>query len=583
MGRPLNRSSTTCRLRLTVLFAGVISACAGSEGDSPADLVVRDAVIFTADSTNLRATALAVREGRLVHVGSSERAERWIGPDTRVVDGQGRLVTPGFHDPHVHIARAGVESTVCYLSEPATLEALREALRECAQDQSRDWILAEELNPQVFPPGGPPAGFLDQIARGRPMWVSKIGGHESYVNRIVLQMAGVDRFTPDPANGSFARDASGTPTGTLRGAASTLVRQRLADVWPTDGPEEIDRRVRAQFRAAVRLGVVSVQEIADIERDAEQIYAGVLAPGPDAPRIRLAQEILHYAEQGAPFEERIAGAVGVAQRLAPLGINAWTIKVFLDGDFGPRTAALLDPYEDEAEGGWRGQPYLTQAELDRLAELADAAGFQLLIHAIGDRAVRMALDAIEHARRVNGPRDARHQITHLHLIDDADVERFADLGVVANVQPLFADNHSYNTETVRSLVGEQRLERLHRFRDLLERGAVLAASTDYPVVPLDPLETLQAAITRAEPGSDAPPFNPEQRLTLEESLMAATLGAAYANFLDDESGSLEVGKSADFVMFDRDLFGSGPSDFLTARVVWTVIAGRDAYRDAQSF
>lgn len=200
-------------------------------------------------------------------------------------------------------------------------------------------------------------------------------------------------------------------------------------------------------------------------------------------------------------------------------------------------------------------------------------------HAIGERAVRMSLDAIEHARTMNGARDARHQITHLHLTDSEDLDRFRELGVVANVQPIFADNHSYNTVLTRELLGAERNRLMHRFRDFLDAGARLVVSTDYPVLLLDPLETTQIAVTRRMPGSEEPAFVPEQRLELADVLVAYTAGGAFANFMDSESGSIEVGKAADFVMFDRDLFRIAPDSLVKARVIWTVLRGREVFAD----
>ncbi len=231
------------------------------------------------------------------------------------------------------------------------------------------------------------------------------------------------------------------------------------------------------------------------------------------------------------------------------------------------------------QNGNRGEPNWTQNELNAWSTQLDAAGLQLHFHAMGDRAVHMALNAIEHAQQVNGRRDSRHQITHLHLIASADLPRFRKLGVIANIQPNFGENNEYNTVRALQLLGPERHRLMFRFRDLLQSGAVMAVSTDGPVAsPLNPFVSIQSALTREEAGSTAPAFLPEQRLTLPEVLAAYTIGSAYANFLDNESGSLETGKSADFILLDRNLFEIDHESIHRTRVLWSVLEGREVFR-----
>jgi predicted amidohydrolase YtcJ len=477
------------------------------------------------------------------------------------------------------LLQAAAEREWCYLDVPETLEATVASLVTCAEESQGPWLLANDLNPDVFPPDGPPRGFLDDIEAERPVWVSKAGGHEAYVNQMLLELAEIDASTPDPPNGTIVRDAMGRPTGTLRGAATTLVENRLAGIWPEPTPEDVQGWLVEELESAARLGVTSVQEIPGFGIDIAAVYDRVLDPAAGLPRVRFAQRIFDYAEDGADAGARIERAVEIAEQMEARGSRADVIKLFVDGDFPPQTAALTQPYAVPQEPGWRGAPYFSQEALNDIAARVDAAGLQLHFHAIGDRSIRMSLDAIEHARSVNGVRDARHQITHLHLTHSEDLHRFAELGVVANVQPIFADNHSYNTVLTRELLGPERNGQMHRFRDLLDAGADLVVSTDYPMILLEPLETIQTALTRKMPGSTEAGFNPEQRLSLAEVLVAYTARGAFANFMDQESGSLEAGKSADFVMFDRDLFAVEPDSLIDARVVWTVIRGRDTYGD----
>ena len=566
--------TTGVRSACSLLTLAFLGACQGPDG---ADLVVRGARVFTADSLQPDAEAFAVTAGTLTYVGTDSGVANLIGPDTRVVDARGRLITPGFHDTHVHLLQAAAEREWCYLDVPETLEATVASLMACAEESRGPWLLANDLNPDVFPPNGPPRGFLDGIEEDRPVWVSKAGGHEAYVNQIVLELAGVDSSTPDPPNGTIVRDETGRPTGTLRGAATTMVENRLTDIWPEPTPEDVEEWLVEELEAAARLGITSVQEIPGFGTDIASVYDRVLDPGAGLPRIRFAQRIFAYGEEAVDAAARIEQAIEVAEQMEARGIRADVVKLFVDGDFPPQTAALTEPYTSPQEPGWRGAPYFSQEELNDIAARVDAAGLQLHFHAIGDRAVRMSLDAIEYARSVNGVRDARHQITHLHLTGSEDLYRFAELGILANVQPIFADNHSYNTVLTRDLLGPERNSQMHRFRDFLDAGADLVVSSDYPMILLEPLETIQTALTRRMPGSAEAAFNPEQRLSLDEVLRAYTLRGAFANFLARESGSLEVGKSADFVMFDRDLFEVAPDSVIDVRVVWTVIRGREVY------
>jgi predicted amidohydrolase YtcJ len=538
---------------------------------SGADLVVLNAAIYTVDADQSWAEALAVREGRLVFVGGRSGVEPWIGPGTRVVDAGGRLILPGFHDTHTHLTHAADLSIWCDLGYPGTLAATQEALVECVRASAgREWVLAFRANDAVFPPEGPPAGFLDAVESERPMLVQQAGQHEVYVNSAALRLTGVEFADPDLDDG-IVRDEHGRPTGTFRGAALSIPYEHVP--WPSD--EELAVRVVDQLAALAPHGIVSVQEITS----EINVFATAVAAIPEpAPRVRIAQRVVGYAEQGGVPAERVGAAAAWAREHRTDRFDAGAVKLFVDGTFGAQTAALFEPYQESTHTGWRGEPYFTQDELNDWAAEIDAAGLQLHFHAIGDRGVHMALNAIGHAQRVNGRRDARHQISHLHLTAAEDLPRFRELGVVANVQPFFADNGPYNIDRVRRVLGPERNALMHRFADFLNAGARLVVSTDYPISPLDPWTTIQVALTRQQVGSDAPAFLPEHRLMLADVIAAYTRWGAYANFLDGESGSLEMGKRADFVMLDQNLFAVEPGEIHRTRVLWTIIEGRESYR-----
>lgn len=537
-----------------------------AHGGESADMVVRNARIYTVDPARPWAEALAVKDGRIVFVGAEQDVGSWIGRRAQVNDAKDRLIVPGFHDTHVHMALTASKRHWCDLGYSQTAESTEQAIARCvAASDGKAWVLMANANTAALPAAGMRAGYLDSVERDRPLVVDAI--HSSFANSEALRRAGIDTNTPDPVACIIVRDDAGRPTGTLRESAKLMMEAKI----PLQSAQEFTSNVRDVLGEMVRHGVVSVQELTSMVP--ARFYADALEQGWLSTRVRFGQII--QGGDKAPSADELAAYMVTGQRYRSRWLNANTIKLYVDGDLGDQTAALLEGYQGSAG---RGDPIWHQEQLDALVTRFDAAGMQVHLHAVGDRAVRMALDAIEQAQRVNGRRDARHQITHLHVIDDQDLARFAQLGVIANVQPYFATNIGYNTDRALELLGPERHRRMFRFRDLRMNGARLAVSTDTPVSPINPMVSIQAAVTRAETGVDAPAFHPEQRLSLAEALEAYTLGGAYANFLDNESGSLEVGKMADFVMLDQNLFEIPTNRIEETRILWTVLEGRDAYR-----
>lgn len=554
----------------SVFFAASLTVVSSlADASEPADMVVRNARIYTVDPARPWAEALAVKDKRLVFVGAEQDVGSWIGPRTQVSDAEGRLIVPGFHDTHVHMALTASKRHWCDLGYPQTAEMTEQAIATCvAASEGKSWVLMSNANTAALPKAGMRAGYLDAFVRDRPVVIDAI--HSSFVNTEALRRAEIDARTPNPLNGMIVRDDSGHPTGTLRESAKWMMEDRI----PPQTPEDFTSNIRDVLGEMARHGVVSVQELTSMAP--ARYYADALEQGWLTTRVRFGQ-IINGGDK-APSMDDAAGFIEVGKRYQSRWLNANTFKLYVDGDLGDQTAALLEVYQDSTE---RGEPIWTQEQLNAWVVRFDAADMQLHLHAMGDRAIRMALDAIEYAQQVNGRRDARHQITHLHEIDDQDLPRFKQLGVIANVQPYFATNIGYNTDRALELLGADRHRRMFRFRDLLRHGARLVVSTDTPVSPINPMVSIQAAVTRAEKGAAAPAFYPGQSLSLAETMEAYTLGGAYANFLDKESGSLEVGKMADFVMLDQNLFKIPPDQIEETRVLWTVIEGREAYRSGR--
>lgn len=554
-------------MRFRLAFAAAILACqaANAQPRGNADLVVYNAAIYTVDPKQPWARALAVREGRIIFVGSDEGAARHIGASTRVIDSRGHFIMPGFHDAHVHLSLTASKRRWCDLGYPSSLQLTRERLSDCVRAATgKPWVLARNANTAVLPTMGPELAFWDSIAADQPLYVDAV--HSGYANSAAIKAAGVSATTLDPAGGVIVRDELGHPTGTFRETAKPLIEQRV--------PEPSEAEFTSDFEAAAaRLpsyGIVSIQELTSLRTP--EFFDAAQTRGKLPVRVRFGHIL--DPQTTPPDKKSVATLAAPSKIYKSSRLRAGVIKIFVDGDLGDQTAALLQPYVGSRSSG---VPLWQPQMLKEWVVALDEAGLQLHFHAIGDRAVRMALDAVEHAQTRNGRHDARHQITHLHLVSAEDLPRFKELGVIANIQPSFATDIAWNTERVLELVGPQRHATMFRFRDLLASGAELAGSTDTPISSPDARVTVETAVTRREPDLPGKPFLPDQSLSRVDAIKLATIGGARANLLDRESGSLSVGKKADFVMFESNLFEVPARDIHKVQILRTVIDGRDAY------
>jgi predicted amidohydrolase YtcJ len=557
-----------------VSFVGsLIAACGGTSAPPrvEADLVVRHARIYTVDAARSWAEALAVRGDRLLFVGADPGVDAYVGPRTRVVDAGGRLVLPAFHDSHVHPISAGMEARQCDLNEAATRDEVLARVRSCAAaDPARPWIVGGGWALPVFPDANPSKALLDAIEPSRPVYLTAADGHSAWVNSRALALAGITAGTPDPPRGRIERDpVTGEPSGTLRESAVDLVAQHL----PPPGPSDYRDGLEYALKRFAELGIVAVQE-ADASREMLDAYLAADRERRLTVRVRASQHVDPEKDV-----EQIAALVTAREQYRGARLDAGTAKFFLDGVIEAKTAALLEPYLGSTGTGDRGLPNFDQDRLDRLVAGLDRVGFQVHMHAIGDRAIRMGLDAIERAREANGPRDRRPHLAHIQLFDPADIPRFAQLGAIANFQPLWAYADAYIRDLTEPVLGPARSRWLYPIRSLMASGAVVVAGSDWSVSSPDPLQAIEVAMTRREPGAPAgPAWIPEETVDLPQILAAYTIGGAYVSFEERDSGSLEAGKFADFVMLDKDIFELPPNRIHTARVVWTVMEGREVYR-----
>lgn len=564
-----------------LLLLGAASCGARGELEAPAELAVRNARIYTLDSSRPWAQAFAVRAGRFLFVGDEEDLEEHLGPATRVVDAGGRLLLPAFVDAHVHALDGGIEFAGLQLGSARSPAEIAQRVAERARSHpAEEWIVGTGWDQSLFPGGQPPAGFLDGLELDRPVLLyAGDGGHSAWADRRALAIAGIGPETPDPPDGWIVRDpASGEPTGLLRESAVALVAQHL----PAPGIEESEAGLERALAELARVGVVTYLEASAGPR-AALVYRLFEEEGRLSARVRLALSLPHGLDPGEEAERLEWIRATRAELDGPL-LAAPAVKLFLDGVIEGRTAALLEPYldaqgEPDAELG-AGPAIYEQGELDRLVGLLDAEGFQIHMHAIGDRAVRMGLDAVARARQANGEQGPLHHLAHVQLVDPADLPRFRALGVGAVVQGLWAEPDGYITELTEPVLGPPRSRWIYPIRSLCVSGALVAGGSDWPVTSPAPLLAIQVALTRKSPGApESPAWIPQERAELSAMLAAYTLDAARLLGMDREIGSIEPEKLADFVLLERDIFAIPQEEIGAVRVLWTVRGGEELHRE----
>jgi hypothetical protein len=540
-----------------LLPAGALAAVAAS----PADRVFVNAVVWTGDEARPRAQALAVKGDRLVAVGTSAEALKHRGPATEVVDLEGRLVAPGFIDAHLHLlALERVE-----LDEAADLAEVQGRLRTwAAEHPDEPWIVGRGWAYAMFPGGEPHRRHLDAVGGSRPALVHDRDGHAALASTRALELAGVDGRTPDPPGGVIVRDpASREPTGLLKEAATRLVSRLV----PAPSPDELYRTLRKRLDQAAAFGLTSVHNASAIELE---VYERVLRERGLKVRVYAC---LPFRKDLPAAEWRRYRALRAKHRGPLLRFGA--VKGVLDGTIDSKTAAMTEPYV----GGGEGLPLWTQDDLDRTARAFDREGFQILLHAVGDRAIHMALDAYEKAARANRTRGRRHRVEHAEVPLLSDLPRFKALGVVASTQALFANPDRNVLENFQVVLGPERAARADAFRLFDEAGAVQAFGSDWPVFSMDALKGMYAAVTRTTPqGSPSGGWFPENRIAVEAALRHFTSDAAWAGLDEQRVGRLTPGRLADFVVLSEDVLAGPPERLLTAQVVRTVMGGKDTFR-----
>ena len=525
-----------------------------------ADLVLTNAVLWDRP----RSSALAVAGERIVAIGARDDLRGLVGPSTRVIDVRGRSVLPSFQDAHVHPLPAGLAMTRCNLHGLSGPDALRAGVAAyAAAHPAESWILGfgweEDLAADWLD-----KRLLDEVAPDRPVFLMSAGLHDAWLNGAALAAAGIDAGRADPPDGRIGKDAGGEPNGLLHEGAV-----RFAEAAAPPVSDEVNDAAMLAAQAHMHaLGITAWQD-AWTTPEVLGAYQRLALSGTLTARVTAALwwERLRGEEQIEEFvASRAASFIG--------RLKATSVKIMVDGTTGNLSASVLEPYLDD-EGlptCGCGTDFVPADKLTSAVTKLDAAGFQVHFHAIGERAVRNALDAVEAARLANGWSDLRHHIAHVCLVHPDDVPRFATLDVSANIQPLWA---AASPDMIREsrILGHPRSTWWYPFEGIRSGGGRLAGGSDWPVSTADPFQEMHVAVNRTLPGDDGPSFLPDERLSVDAAVRSFTSGAAYVNRLDDLTGDLTVGKLADLIVLDRDLMAADPAALCEARVLLTLVGG----------
>lgn len=533
------------------------------------DLIVFNANIRTMDALQPEAEALAVRDGRVLAVGSEADIRALAGAETRMVDAGGRLVLPGFQDTHIHLQDSGQDyGQNADLTGATTVEDLQEALRSFAAKSNSAWVNGVGWYTGIFTDQNLDRHVLDAAVPDRPCFILSSDCHNACLNTKGCEAVGLVPGLADPANGHFVLDASGVPTGLLYEDALYWAKERMPA--PTDA--DYADGVRYAQALCNRNGITGVLDALVKERHT-RVYRSLEEAGELTLRICATAKV----EPHEKTDEALIRLEALRKTYAGEMFRVHSAKFFLDGVMENRTAVMLEPYSDAAGGN---APLMFDYEqIKELFAAFDAARFQIHVHVIGDGALRAALDGLDHAKALNGLWPSLHQLAHVQCIDPADIPRFRELGAMMNIQPLWARHEPSVTDVALPMMGEERGKLMYAFRSLIDAGAFYSLSSDWGVSTFNPFLIMQTAITRQPPGKPSTPvFLPEQRMTREECVRGYTLNAARAAWRDESTGSLSLGKYADLIILDRDIFACDVYEIGGTEVLLTLLGGREVHR-----
>jgi len=549
------------RIGATVFFVICSLQISPAQSKPAADLIISNAKVWTGDKSRAAAQAVAIIRDRIVAVGSNADVEAWRGSETHTIDAGGNLLLPGFNDAHVHFVSGGAQLDNVQLNDATRAEEFARRIGKRAKSTPKgEWVLGGDWDETKWTPAQPPTKeLIDPLTPDTPVFVSRYAGHMALANSLALGMAGVTAKTPDPPGGTIVRDAQGNPTGALKDAAMDYVYK----IVPPLSHEQRLHAVKRALAHAASLGVTSVQdmnpEYADIA-----VYSELLQSGELTTRIYAAPLITQVDDQAK---------IGIRHAFGGSFLRIGAVKGYADGSLGSATAYFFQPFNDQPNNHGLLSDEMQPLSLmrDRMMK-ADAAGLQLCTHAIGDQGISIILELYTEIAKAHGEADRRSRIEHVQHMAAKDFDRFAQLHVIASVQPYHAIDDGRWAE---KRVGHDRASRTYAFRTLLDHGVRLALGTDWNVAPLNPLLTVYAAVTRATlDGKNPNGWFPEQKLTVSETVEAYTMGSAYAEFQEKEKGSITPGKLADLVLLSEDIFTIDPTNIREVKVLKTIVGGK---------
>ncbi|HHS13245.1 MAG TPA: amidohydrolase [bacterium] len=531
----------------------------------PADLIVTNAHIVTINEDQPRAQAIAVKGEYIIAVGADEQIQKYAGQGTRIIDANGRLLIPGLNDAHVHFLSGGWSLKNLDFRYIRDIRQIQEMVRDrVAAAKPGEVIRGRGWDHELFPDKQwPNKEMLDAVAPEHPVILSRADGHSVWVNSVVIRQSGIHANTPDPHGGTIVRDPqTGEPTGIFKETAQQLLK--IESPYPLTKKQHMEMDADAlelALEEARRTGVTSIQHLND--------YVDLLHDFLDRGKLTARVTFNMWLTD----EDAVLAQYDSLRKEYPHE-NNWLrfgyLKAFMDGTLGSGTALMFRPFEDDPSTA--GLPQSPYEELEKKVKAADRNGFQIGIHAIGNKANHWVLNAYEAARKENRKRDSRHRIEHAQILIDEDIPRFRNLGVIASMQPTHCITDKRFAE---NRLGLDRCRGAYAWRRLLDEGASIAFGTDWPVEPLDPLEGLYASVTRKdrdwEPGEG---WFPDQKLSMEEAIRLYTAGSAYAEFMEKRKGRLKKGYLADMVLYDRDLMTLPPEEIMKARVDFTIVGGK---------
>jgi predicted amidohydrolase YtcJ len=569
------------RKHLLVLVGLVLftAGCGETEIPSvldPADRVFINAAVYTVDEENSWSEAVAIKDGLITYVGDTAGVGSFVGDSTEVVDLSGKMMLPGFHDSHIHILIGITTDEECDLLRIPTAQEVVEKLETCttlAGFGEDDWIIGEGWGEWLWPEANPKKGVLDILFPDNPVYLESSFGHAAWVNSKAMEIVGLTSDSEAAADGVIEFDSeTGEPSGTLRDSAMLIVKASL----PPPSQAHRTKSILAGIDLAHSVGITAVIE-PGLDDDMLRPIVAIDDSGNLNLRVIASMSPINW--QPGSFDDGVFDFLASREQWRRPNINPDSVKIYMDGVIEFGTSPLLEPYADEEYGSGESSYFYDQASVNRYFQRFDEMGLQIHVHAIGDAAIRRALDGFEAMRAANGMSDNRHQIVHLQLIHEDDVPRFAELNVAAVFQSLWSYPDPAAIELDVPMLGEERTWQMYPAASVLASGGRVVGGSDYYVSDLNPLLAIETAITRQDPWTnEGPILNADESVDLASMIAAYTINGAYQMKLDGKQGSIEVGKRADLIVLDRNLFEIPASEISDAFVVTTIFDGHTVYQ-----